>query len=89
MKPEQRRQDIGRVLVMKLKITSLSVVGFIAFQMAAGCASTPTQTSSRDIVHDPFPEAKEEVLATMRKIHQDAVTGNVRALRFHHLNSPT
>ena len=24
----------------------------------------------------------------MRRIHQDAVTGNVGALRFHHLNSP-
>ncbi len=73
---------------MKLRITTLVVTGFIAFQMAAGCASTPTQTGSRDIVNDPFPEAKEEVLATMRKIHQDAVNGNVGALRFHHLNSP-
>ncbi len=53
-----------------------------------GCVSTPTRTGNRDIVNDPFPEAKEEVLATMLKIHQDAVTGNVGALRFHHLNSP-
>ena len=73
---------------MNMKITCLAVVGFLAFQMAAGCASTPTQTSTRDLVHDPFPEAEEEVRATMRKIHQDVVIGNVGALRSHHLNSP-
>lgn len=73
---------------MKMKNTSLAIAGFIAFQMAAGWASTPTQASSRDIVNDPFPDVREEVLATMRKIHQDVVSGNVGALRFHHLNSP-
>ncbi len=60
----------------------------VSMSIYVGCVSTPTQTGNRDIVHDPFPEAKEEVLATMRKIHQDVVTGNVGALRFHHLNSP-
>ncbi len=59
----------------------------VSMSVCVGCVSTPTQTGNRDIVNDPFPEAKEEVLATMRKIHQDAVTGNVGALRFHHLNS--
>ncbi len=88
MKPEQRGLNLGKVLFMKMKITSLAVVSFIAFQIAAGCASTPTQASSRDIVHDPFPEAKEEVRATMLKIHQDVVTGKVGTLRSHHLNSP-
>ncbi len=60
----------------------------VSMSVYVGCVSTPTQTGNRDIVHDRFPEAEEEVRATMRKIHQDAVTGNVGALRFHHLNSP-
>ncbi len=53
-----------------------------------GCVSTPTPIGDRDIVHDRFPEAEEEVRATMRKLRHDAVTGNVEALPSHHLNSP-
>ncbi len=60
----------------------------VSMSVYVGCVSTPTRRGNRDIVNDPFPEAQEEVLATMRRIHQDAVSGNVGALRFHHLNSP-
>ena len=60
----------------------------VSMSAYVGCVSTPTQKGNVDIVHDPFTEAKEEILATMLKIHHDAETGNVGALRFHHLNSP-
>ncbi len=60
----------------------------VSMSVYVGCVSTPSQTGKRDIVHDRFPEAEEEVRATMRKIHQDVVTGYVGALRSHHLNSP-
>ncbi len=53
-----------------------------------GCVSTPTQTGNRDIVHDRFPEAEEEVRATMRKLLDEVLTGNVDAFPTHHLNSP-
>ena len=52
----------------------------VSMSVYAGCVSTTTQAGNRDIVYGRFPEAEEEVRATMRKIHQDAVTGNVGAL---------
>ena len=60
----------------------------VSMSVCVGCISTPTHPVHRDIVHDPFTEAKEEILATVLRIHQDAESGNVGALRFHHLNSP-
>ena len=59
----------------------------VSMSVCVGCVSTPTHPVHRDNVHDPFTEAKEEILATMLRIHQDAESGNVGALRFHHLNS--
>jgi ketosteroid isomerase-like protein len=53
-----------------------------------GCVSTATQTGNRDIVHDRFSEAEEEVRAAMRKLRHDVVTGNVEAFQSHHLDSP-
>lgn len=60
----------------------------VSMSIFVGCVSTPTQTGNRDIVHDRFPQAEEEVRATMRKLSHEVVTGNVEAFPTHHLNSP-
>jgi len=69
-----------RVLTLLYLLVSMSIF--------VGCVSTPTQTWNRDIVHDRFPQAEEEVRAVMRKLSREVVTGNVDAFPTHHLNSP-
>ncbi len=38
---------------MKMKNTSLAIIGLVASQIVAACASTANQTSGPDIVNDP------------------------------------
>ena len=72
---------------MKFRALTLLCL-LVSMSVYVGCVSTPTQTGNRDIVLDRFPEAEEEVLAAMRNLVHEVVTGNVEAFPAHHLNSP-
>ncbi len=67
-----------------MRITTTLLLVALASMQLGGCASTP----KRDLAHYPFPEARQEIHATLDSIINDAETANLQRLRDGHLNSP-
>ncbi len=67
-----------------MRMRTVMPLTMLATLELVGCASTAT----RDLAHYPFPEARQEIHATLDSIINDVETANLQRLRDGHLNSP-